>query len=124
MYSIRKQRGMTAVGWAFVFLMIAVVTLIVLKLMPIYLDGFSVTSSLESLKNEHNIGKKSPTEIKRMLLKRLDVNMVDGVTKDDIFIEKSKGVMEIEVDYEVRENLVGNLDVVVSFNNIVEVPTN
>ena len=46
MYSIRKQRGMTAVGWAFVFLMIAVVTLIVLKLMPIYLDGFSVTSSL------------------------------------------------------------------------------
>jgi hypothetical protein len=122
MYSIRKQRGMTAVGWVFVFLMIAVITLIVLKLLPIYLDGFYVDSAVASLKKEHNIGQKSPIDIKRILMKRLDVNMVDGVTKDDIYIERNKGMMTIEVDYEVREKLAGNLDVVVSFNSIVEVP--
>lgn len=123
MYSIRKQRGMTAVGWVFVFLMIAVVTLIVLKLLPLYLDGFSVSSTVASLEQEHNLGKKSPSEIKRIIMKRLDVNMVDGVTKDDIYIDIGKGVITIEVDYEVRENLAGNLDVVVSFNSTVDVPT-
>ena len=123
MYSIRKQRGMTAVGWALVIMMIALVTLIVLKLLPIYLDGFSVSSAVASLQKEHNIGQKSPTDIKRILMKRLDVNMVDGVTKDDIYIERSKGMMAIEVDYEVRTKLVGNLDVVVSFNSAVEVPS-
>lgn len=124
MYSIQKQKGMTAVGWAFVFLVIAMVTLVTLKLLPIYIDGFSVASSLESLKNEHNISKMTPFDIKKTLLKRLDVNMVNDVTKDDIFIERDKGSMTIEVDYEVRENLAGNLDVVVSFNYSVEVPVN
>lgn len=124
MYSIQKQKGMTAVGWVFVFLMIALVTLLVLKLLPIYLDGFSVSSSLESLKKEHNISKKSPQDIQRMILKRLDINMVDDVTKDDIYITRDKGSMTIEVDYEVREKLAGNLDVVVSFDYSVEVPVN
>lgn len=124
MYSIQKQKGMTAVGWVFVFLMIALVTLLVLKLLPIYLDGFSVSSSLESLKKEHNISKQGPVEIQRMLLKRLDINMVDDVTKDDIYITRDKSSMTIEVAYEVREKLAGNLDVIVSFDYSVEVPVN
>ena len=123
MDSIRKQKGMTAIGWVMVFFLIAITTLVVLKLLPIYLDGFSVQKSLESLKSEHNIGKKSPSEIKNKILKRLDINMVNDVTKDDIFITKSTGAMLIEVDYEVREKFVGNLDVVVSFNYSVEVPS-
>lgn len=124
MYSIHKQKGMTAIGWVLVFLLIAIVTLVTLKLLPIYLDSFSVQKSLESLKNEHNIGKKPPHDIKNMLLKRLDINMVDDVTKDDIYIDKSRGNMTIEVDYEVRKNMVGNLDVVAKFNYIIDVPSN
>jgi hypothetical protein len=124
MNSIHKQRGMTAIGWVLIFLLIAVVTLVTLKLLPIYLDGYSVKSSLESIKSEHNIAKKSSLDIKRMLLKRLDINMVDEVTKDDIYIDKSRGSMIVEVDYEVRKKLLGNLDVVVSFYHSIEVPTN
>lgn len=124
MVLVDRQKGMTTIGWVLVFMLIAVVTLVSLKLVPIYLNGFSVSSSLESLKSEHNIGKKQPSEIKRMLLKRLDINMVNDVTKDDIFIEKSKGSMTIEVDYEVRKNMAGNLDVVVMFNKSIEVPSN
>lgn len=124
MYSINKQKGMTAIGWVLVFLLIAIATLVTLKLLPVYLDSFSVQKSLESLKNEHNIGKKLPHEIKNMLLKRLDINMVDDVTKDDIYIDKSRGNMTIEVDYEVRKNMVGNLDVVATFNYSIEVPSN
>jgi hypothetical protein len=97
---------------------------VTLKLLPIYLDGYSVKSSLESIKSEHNVGKKSSLDIKRMLLKRLDINMVDEVTKDDIYIDKSRGSMIVEVDYEVRKKLLGNLDVVVSFYHSIEVPTN
>ncbi|MGD8526306.1 MAG: DUF4845 domain-containing protein [Thioalkalispiraceae bacterium] len=123
MKQVGKQKGMTAIGWVFVFALIAIVTLVTLKLLPIYLDGFSVKSSLASLENEHNIGKMSPLKIKSMLLKRLDINMVTDVTKDDIYIDRSNGAMTIEVDYEVREKLIGNLDVVVMFNTSIEVPS-
>ena len=81
-------------------------------------------STVESLKNEHDIGKKAPLEIKRMILKRLDINMITDVTKEDIYIDRGKGFVTIEVDYEVRENLAGNLDVVVYFNPSISVPTN
>jgi hypothetical protein len=123
MKQVGKQKGMTAIGWVFAFALIAIVTLVTLKLLPIYLDGFSVKSSLASLENEHNIGKMSPLKIKSMLLKRLDINMVTDVTKDDIYIDRSNGAMTIEVDYEVREKLIGNLDVVVMFNSSIEVPS-
>ena len=121
---IGRQKGMTSIGWVLVFMLIAVVTLVILKLLPIYLDGFAVKSSLASLKNEHNISKTSPSKIKTMLLKRFDINTVTDVTKDDIYIDKSQGMMTIEVEYEVRDKLVGNIDVVVMFNEKIEVPTN
>ena len=124
MISIGKQKGMTAIGWVFVFMLIALITLIMLKIMPIYLNSFTVKSSLASLEDERNIGSKSPKSIKKMLLKRFDVNMVTEPTKNDIYIEKLGGVMTVEVDYEVRKNLFGNLDVVVRVNESIEVPTN
>jgi len=121
---IGRQKGMTSIGWVLVFMLIAVVTLVTLKLLPIYLDGFAVKSSLASLKNEHNISNTPPNKIKTMLLKRFDINTVTDVTKDDIYIDKSQGMMTIEVEYEVRDKLVGNIDVVVMFNEKIEVPTN
>lgn len=121
---VGKQKGMTTIGWVFVIMLIAIVTLFALRLIPIYIDGFSVASSLESLKNEHGLAKKSPTYIKNTLLKRFDINSVRDVTKDDIYIEHANGMMTIEVDYEVRQKLVGNLDIVVVFLEKIEVPAN
>ena len=122
MYSIHKQKGMTAIGWVLVFMLIAIATLFTLKLLPIYLDGFAVKSSLESLKEQHNVNKMSPARIKQTILKRLDINMVTDVSKDDIYIEKDKSGTSVEIDYEVRDNLVGNLDIVVSFDYTVDIP--
>lgn len=124
MYSIQKQKGMTAIGWILIFLLIAMTALFILKLVPIYIDGYSVKQTVEALKNEHNIGSKTPLEIKRMIMKRLDINMVTAVTSDDIYIDRGKGNMTIEVEYEVREKLVGNLDIVVVFNPSVQVLSN
>lgn len=123
MKTYQSQRGMTAIGWVLVLMMIGVVTMIVLKLVPIYLDGFNATSVVEGLKTERGIGAKTPSEIQKLILRRMDVNMVDGVTKDDIYISRGKGQVTIEVEYEIRERMFGNLDVVVSFNKSVSVPS-
>jgi len=45
-----------------------------------------------------------------------------GVTSDDIYVERNGDSMTIGLDYEVRRNLLGNLDVVVSFEKSIEVP--
>jgi hypothetical protein len=121
MKSIHRQRGMTPIGWILVFLLIAFFTLIALKLVPIYLDSFTIGSVISDLKKEPGIGSKSSREILSTIEKRLDINMVKGITADDILIEKAGDAMTISTEYEVRENILGNVDVVVSFNKSVEV---
>ncbi len=122
MKSIHRQRGMTPIGWVMVFLLIAFFALIALKLVPIYLQSFSVGSVISDLKNEPGIGAMTSREITSTIVKRLDINMVRGVGANDIYVEKTGDIMTISADYEVRDNMLGNVDIVVSFNKSVEVP--
>jgi len=121
MKSIHRQRGMTPIGWILVFLLIAFFTLIALKLVPIYLDSFTIGSVISDLRKEPGIAAKTPREVTAIIRKRLDINMVKGVTPDDIIVEKLGDTMSISADYEVRENIMGNVDIVVSFSKSVEV---
>ena len=123
MKSLQRQQGMTTIGWILTFLLIAFFTLIALKIVPIYIDSFKAVSILEDMeKDAYEVGAMSPGEIVRTLQKRLSINMVQGVTSDDIYVERNGDSMTIGLDYEVRRNLLGNLDVVVSFETSIEVP--
>ncbi len=123
MKSLQRQQGMTTIGWILTFLLIAFFTLITLKIVPIYIDSFKAVSILDDMEKEaYEIGAMSPGEIVRTLEKRLTINMVQGVTSDDIYVERNGDSLTIGLDYEVRRNLLGNLDVVVSFEKSIEVP--
>ncbi|MDH5395728.1 MAG: DUF4845 domain-containing protein [Gammaproteobacteria bacterium] len=117
-----KQKGLTGVSIMFLLIIIAFVALTFLKIMPVYFDSFKVGDVVKSLKDERGLGEKPNSEITNMILKRLDVNMVSDVSKDNVFIEKVKGSVLIDVEYEVRKPMFGNLDVIISFKKSVEVP--
>lgn len=122
MQLINKQKGLTGVSIMAILVVIAFIAIIFLKIMPVYFDAFKVGDVVSGMKEERGLGDKTNSEITRMILKRLDVNMVTDVTKDHIFIEKSKNDILIDVEYEVRKEMFGNLDVVISFKKSVEAP--
>ena len=117
-----KQKGLTGISIMAIVVVIAFAALIFLKIMPIYFDAFKVGDVVSGMKEERGLGDKSNSEIATMILKRLDVNMVSDVKKEHIFVEKTKDDIFIDVEYEVRKNMFGNLDVVVSFKKSVEAP--
>lgn len=118
------QKGMTAIGWLLVLGLIAFFTLITLRLVPAYLEFAKVTSVLESLQNEPGITRKTRGEITQMITKRFDVNDVYQVDAKQVKITKEKGVLTVSINYERREHLVGNVDVVTTFDKQVEVVAN
>ena len=118
------QKGMTAIGWLLVLGLIAFFTLITLRLVPAYLEFAKVTSVLESLQNEPGITRKTRGEIIQMITKRFDVNDVYQVDAKQVKITKEKGVLTVSINYERREHLVGNVDVVTTFERQVEVVAN
>ena len=117
---LAKQRGMTGLGWLTVLALIGFFTLLIIKLAPIYLDHYSVASTVKSLEKDPQVTKKSPGEIRKLLKKRLKMNYVSDLPKDAIKIKKSSGVLKVDVDYQVKEHLFGNIDLLLTFNEHVE----
>lgn len=121
MNSMRKQSGFTVVGLIIVFAIIGVVVLSVIKVFPMYMEHLSVSKSMETLQNDPQLPRMSPGEIKNLLTKKLDVNQVTSVKPEHIKITKIVGVVRVIVEYEVRKNYFGNLDIVAHFKDEFEV---
>jgi len=117
------QRGMTAIGWLLVMGLIAFFALITLRLVPIYLEYSKVVSVFESLAKEQGVGARSRSEIITLVTKRFGVNDVDKVSPKLVKVSKDKGMTVISIEYERREHLMSNIDVVASFSKQIEVPS-
>ena len=124
MMNRNRQQGMTGLGWLTVVALIGFFSLLIIKLAPIYMEHFSVKTVLESLKEEPLITKKSATEIRTMVIRRLKVNGVYDMDKNLIKVKKESGVTTVDITYEVKKNMAGNIDVLVSFSDQVELVAN
>lgn len=120
MQSLKKQRGMTGIGWLLVLFLIGFFSFLAIKLIPIYLEHYSIKTVIESLNDEPLISKKSPAEVRKLIKKRLKINSVYDFKKEYLTIKKGGGVMTVSVAYDVVEPMIGNVSVLVSFKEQVE----
>jgi hypothetical protein len=120
MQTAKKQQGMTLIGWLLILMLIAVIATVGLKLIPVYLDGYKVYQTLSSIAEDSSSGSKSVKELRTMIDRRFDINMVNDASPQDVTISKQGGVTVIEVEYEARRQLFGNLYAVVLFEKRVE----
>ncbi len=122
MHKLSKcQRGMTAIGWLLVLGILSFFVLLVLRLAPGYLEYYKIKNVIESLKDEPYIGSKTPSEIRSLLQRRIDVNAIDSIQAKDIKIEQKEGRTTISTQYEVRVPIMGNVDAVSKFGDSIEV---
>jgi len=120
MQTKNKQKGLTAISLLFIIVIFAFVVVSLLKIIPIYFDSFKVNDVVTSMQDERGLGDKSNNEIAAMIIKRLKLNQVSGISKDNVYIEKAKNSVFIDIEYEVRKAMFGNLDVIISFKKSVE----
>jgi len=119
-----NQTGLTFLSVLVILGLMAFFTLLILKIGPIYLDHYKVKTVLASLENEPNIASQSVRKVRDMIMRRFDINMVAHVKKEDIAIKKGNGILTVEIDYEVIEPIIGNIDVLVYFDDKIEATSN
>jgi hypothetical protein len=120
----RRQNGMTGLGWLTVLFLIGFFALLTFKLAPTYLENYSVKSVLKSFEEEPLITQKSIKEISNMLTSRLITNGIRDIKRDMVEIEKKPGVLNIKINYFVRKPMIGNIDVIMSFEEEIELVSN
>lgn len=116
-----QQRGMTAIGTMLVIGMIGVFVFVALKVYPIYYDSFKVGSQLNTMKSDSSLTTKTAAEITEQLMRRLQIDNVNSVEKSDITVTKNGNRVSVSVSYVAQENLIGNMDILVSFDKEVEI---
>ncbi len=122
---ISRQSGEGLTSMLFTLIFIGCVVLVALRVIPLYIEYFQVTSSLESLAEDPRTSQMSLREIKNNLMRRMrDINNVERVKDENITIAKKEGLITISVNYEARVPMIANFDLVASFNKSVEVPSN
>ena len=124
MYNREKQQGMTFISWLVLLVVLGFMVMVVLKITPVYLDHFAIQKSLESMQTEPLIGRKRVTEIRKMLLRRLDMNNIRYIGKDNLTIARSGGITKISIKYEKEKELVGNMSLLMKFDDTIELVAN
>ena len=111
-----KQCGMTLTSFLMVLIVVAFGIYIGMKLIPMYQEYYSVRSALKGLAAEPGSADMDPSKIQDMFFKRMDINYSDHVKPQDVKFERIDGGWRMNVNYEVRRELIGNLDVVGKFD--------
>ena len=116
MHKVKNQAGLTAIGLILILILVGFAVYIILRVAPAYIEALSVGDVVNSLKKELDLKEKPREEIYNMIKKRLDVNDIKSVEKDDITIQKTVNDVTVTIDYEARVPLFWNVALAFSFH--------
>lgn len=88
-----------------------------IKVGPLYMSGYTVTSIIEDLTAEAAVKGYDRRGINERLIKRFDINNVTAITARNVSIELSDDQVTLDANYEARVAFIFNIDVVVRFEN-------
>jgi len=112
----KQQHGLTMFSFLFFAIVFIAIAMLAMKLVPAYIEFFSVKKILSTMGQEAELKSKSNAEIRSDFSKRASVGYVTVVKPEDLSVERQGGVPVITAAYEFRTKLVGNVSLVVDFS--------
>ena len=107
---------MSLLGFIFILILVLFFTYIGIKLVPVYLNHWSLMSEVKAVASEPGSANKPPNTLRRELQRRLGVSYVEYVEPRHISIERGDQV-RLVVRYDVEKHLIGNIDAIIRFDS-------
>jgi hypothetical protein len=119
---MRKQRGVTMIGWIVLLIPVAIVIYAAIRVGPSYYEYYKLVSAMKStandLKSDEALTQQS---IRGALQKRFDTSYVDTTTAKEIGVARVDASWEMTAEYDEEVPLFGNLFLLLKFNEVVTV---
>lgn len=119
--TMNKQKGMTMIGWVILVGFIGFNALVAINVAPVYFTDSNIKSLWTSLETDKTLIGTNPKKIRQVIAKRLRVNNVYDIKKDDIKIKKTKGYYLVTLEYEPRGKIAGSLDYIITFKHEAQI---
>jgi hypothetical protein len=117
-----RQAGLGLWGWIFVLGVIGFVSMVVLKLVPIYLAEMSIERVVKATAEDPGNASQPLGELRKAMRTRWDVEGIDTLSVNDVTIVKSGNGRALAYDYEARTDLFANISLVVHFEKTYNMP--
>ena len=122
-----KQQGLARIAWLLLIIIIFSVVWLFIRLLPIYMNNYNVSSVLESLTTELDLRQEQNRITYRndmviVINKRFRINNITGVPIENLELKRTAEGMVVRLPYEERVHIVGNIDAILSFDDEVMVP--
>lgn len=124
---MKKQKGVTFIGWCIILAIIAFFVLITLRLFPLYNEKMIVVSAMKSVSSRPGISEETDREIRKQFLRTVQIGGSNRFDDQSVMklvtIEKpreSGGNKRLTVGFEARNKFFDDIDFVLVFNESYE----
>ncbi|WP_444902774.1 DUF4845 domain-containing protein [Microbulbifer sp. CnH-101-E] len=114
--SLKRQRGMSYWGWLLVIAVLGFALTCVSKMAPAYVDARYVSGALRTLGENPELENMSTGQIKKELGRFFLINNVRGEPTKALQVVRGAKSTVVSINYELRQPLIYNVDVVMKFN--------
>ena len=114
--SLRRQRGIGFIGLIFIFAVAAVVLLLGLKLVPVYIEFFSVKKVISAMGKSEEAKTGTVAEIRKSFSRRAVIDNIQAVTGDDLEVTKEGGETIIVAAWQHKVALFTGYTLLVDFS--------
>ena len=110
----RRQHGLSMIGFLFVATVVVVVTLLAFRMMPAYIEHYTIQKALEGALADSN--DLSVATIRRAMDRRLAADYADAVVGKDVEVTKNGNAITASVSWQVKLPLVSNVSLLLDFD--------
>ena len=109
-----RQRGLTMTGFLFVSVVVLILALLSFRVIPAYIEYFSVIKALEGALNDSKDLTKM--DVRKRVERRIGADYIDSVNANDIDVTKSGNVVTASVSWQNKLHLLGNASLLLEFD--------
>jgi hypothetical protein len=118
---IRRQRGVTFIGWLILLIPMAILGYVAIRLVPIYLNYMRVAHSVQQTAAEmksEDVATLTPMLIRATLSKHFDIESISFPDVKDVTVTRDSTGWTIEAKFEDTAPLFGNISMVIDFDKV------
>lgn len=115
----QAQRGVTIIQIILLVLIISFISIIGIRLAPPYFENAQISTALKEIAKDPEVRNYSTSDIREKLSRHFYINNIKNADAKSLKVEKTNGRTELILDYEVRVEVIGNVDAVLKFKNEV-----
>jgi hypothetical protein len=114
MGSVRRQNGLSMIGFLFVAVVLLAVVIVGFRVMPAYIEWYSVQGALKQVMNDTQ-DFRNQAEIRKAFQRRADAGYIESVRGSDVDVKKVDNEYVASVEWTRKLPLVYNVSLLIEF---------